>query len=293
MLSIALGSLSRSQPGGSWLANSYWVLYVMMLLPIIALGAMIVMVVFLVLTLRDTSDALGSGMARKARGKKRSKTLHNIVFMGTWAIALAVLWYKCGGIPCRSATVPLELQHLVFVNQNATGNPAAGALAALVRVSVSVSGIVQSEWFFFGFFGLIIVSSAVMLRSFKVALDDFRADTGAVVLAAHAQGLRAVKEAIQIVQEADHGGPRERILLCYNRMIRAVSEMGASITVDQTARELERTIKRTFLLNGDGIGTLTNLFEEARYSLHPMTEADSQEAYSSLTKIETELNVNS
>src|SRR3989441_11636128 len=102
-LSIALGSLSRSQPGGgSWLANSYWVLYVVMLLPIIAIGAMIVMVVFLVLTLRDTSDALGSGMARKARGKKRSKTLHNIVFMATWAIALAVLWFKCGGIPCRS-----------------------------------------------------------------------------------------------------------------------------------------------------------------------------------------------
>src|SRR5207249_3247075 len=80
-LSVALGSLSRSEPGGSWLANSYWVLYIVMLLPIIALGAMIVMVVFLALTLRDTSDALGSGMARKARGKKRSKTIHNIIFM--------------------------------------------------------------------------------------------------------------------------------------------------------------------------------------------------------------------
>jgi len=292
-LSISLGSLSRSQPGGSWLANSYWVLYVVVLLPIIALGAMIVMIVFLVLTLRDTSDALGSGIARKARGKKRSKTLYNIIFMASWAIALEVLLFKCGGIPCRSAPVPSQLQQLVFSNQNATANPAARALAALLGVSVSVSSIVQSEWFFFAFFGLIIVSSAVILRSVKVALDDFKADTGAVVLAAHAQGLKAVKDAIQIVQESDHGGPRERILLCYNRMIRAVSEMGASITVDQTARELERTIKRTFMLNGDGIGTLTNLFEEARYSLHPMTEDDSREAYSSLTKIETELNVNS
>ena len=292
VLSIALGSLSRSEPGGSWLASSYWVLYVVMLLPIIALGAMVVMVVFLVLTLRDTSDALGSGFARKARGKKRSKTLHNIIFMGTWAIALAVLWYKCGGIPCRSTPVPSQLQQLVFVNQSATGNPAVRALATLLSASVSVSSIVQSEWFFFAFFGLIIVSSAVMLRSAKVALSDLKADAGAVVLAAHAQGLRAVQDAIQIVQESDHGGPRERILLCYNRMIRAVSEMGVSITVDQTARELERTIKRTFMMNGDGIGTLTNLFEEARYSLHPMTEVDSQEAYSSLVKIETELNVN-
>ena len=201
--------------------------------------------------------------------------------------------FKCGGIPCRSAPVPSQLQQLVFSNQNATANPAARTLAALLGVSVSVSSIVQSEWFFFAFFGLIIVSSAIILRSVKVALDDFEADTGAVVLAAHAQGLKAVKDAIQIVQESDHGGPRERILLCYNRMIRAVSEMGASITVDQTARELERTIKRTFMLNGDGIGTLTNLFEEARYSLHPMTEDDSREAYSSLTKIETELDVNS
>ncbi|TMI40258.1 DUF4129 domain-containing protein [Candidatus Bathyarchaeota archaeon] len=292
-LSVALGSLSRSEPGGSWLANSYWVLYIVMLLPIIALGAMIVMVVFLALTLRDTSDALGSGMARKARGKKRSKTIHNIIFMGTWAIALAVLWFKCGGIPCRSPPVPSQLQQLVFVNQNATANPAAHALATLLSASVSISGIVQSEWFFFAFFGLIIVSSVVMLRSAKVALDEFRENTGAIVLAAQAQGLRAVKDAIQIVQESDHGGPRERILLCYNSMIRAVSEMGASITVDQTARELERTIKRTFMINGDGIRTLTNLFEEARYSLHPMTEEDSQEAHASLMKIETELNVNS
>jgi len=264
-----------------------------MLLPIIALGAMIVMVVFLALTLRDTSDALGSGMARKARGKKRSKTIHNIIFMGTWAIALAVLWFKCGGIPCRSPPVPSQLQQLVFVNQNATANPAARALATLLSASVSISGIVQSEWFFFAFFGLIIVSSAVMLRSAKVALDEFRENTGAIVLAAQAQGLRAVQDAIQIVQESDHGGARERILLCYNRMIREVSEMGASITVDQTARELERTIKRTFMINGDGIRTLTNLFEEARYSLHPMTEEDSQEAHASLMKIETELNVNS
>src|SRR3989442_6931932 len=283
-LSVALGSLSRSEPGGSWLANSYWVLYIGMLLSIIALGAMIVMVVFLALTLRDTSDALGSGMA-KARGKKRSKKIHNIIFMGTWAIALAVLWFKCGGIPCRSPPVPSQLQQLVFVNQNATANPAAHALATLLSASVSISGIVQSESFFFAFFGLIIVSSAVMLRSAKVALDEFRENTGAIGLAAQAQGLRAVKDAIQIVQESDHGGPRERILLCYNRMIRAVSEMGASITVDQTARELERTIKRTFMINGDGIRTLTNLFEEARYSLHPMTEEDSQEAHASLMKI--------
>src|SRR2546425_12272337 len=168
-LSVALGSLSRSEPGGSWLANSYWVLYIVMLLPIIALGAMIVMVVFLALTLRDTSDALGSGMARKARGKKRSKTIHNIIFMGTWAIALAVLWLKGGGIPCRPASVPpQELQRLIIVDQSATGNPAFHALATLLSVSISVSSIVQSEWFFFAFFGLIIVSSAVMLRSAKV-----------------------------------------------------------------------------------------------------------------------------
>src|SRR5947209_18448644 len=75
-LSVALGSLSRSEPGGSWLANRYWVLYIVMLLPIIALGAMIVMVVFWALMLRDTCDALRSGMARKPRGKNGSKALH-------------------------------------------------------------------------------------------------------------------------------------------------------------------------------------------------------------------------
>lgn len=293
-LSIALGSLSRSQPGGSWLANSYWLLYAVAFLPIIALGAMVLMLIFLVISLRDTSDALGGGIARKARMRKKSKAWHTIIYMGSWGIALAVLWAKCRGIPCRPASAaPPELQQLIIVGQSATGNPATRALAALLSASVSVSSIVQSDWFFFAFAGLVIVSSAVILRSVKVALDDVRADNGSVPFSANAEVLRAVKDAIQIVQETNHGGPRERILLCYNRMIRAASEMGASITADQTARELERTIKRTFMLNSDGIGTLTNLFEEARYSLHSMTEADSQEAYSSLMKIETELNVNS
>ena len=130
-----------------------------------------------------------------------------------------------------------------------------------------------------------------MLRSAKVALDEFRENTGAIVLAAQAQGLRAVKDAIQIVQESDHGGPRERILLCYNSMIRAVSEMGASITVDQTARELERTIKRTFMINGDGIRTLTNLFEEARYSLHEIRDTDADKAHAYLESVAEELKI--
>src|SRR2546425_11398443 len=104
VLSVALGSLSRSQPGGSWLANSYWVLYVVMLLPIIALGAMVVMVVFLVLTWRETSDALGSGIAGRAKQRKKSRRmLRLIVYISTWAVALTALWYKCGGIPCRQA----------------------------------------------------------------------------------------------------------------------------------------------------------------------------------------------
>ena len=295
-LSIALGSLSRSQPGGgSWLANSYWVLYVVMLLPIIALGAMVVMVVFLVLTWRETSDALGSGIAGRAKQRKKSRRmLRLIVYISTWAVALTALWYKCGGIPCRQAPMrPSEIEQIVTANQSVATDPAARALVAFLNVSGSISSIVQSEWFIYAFFGLIVVSSAVFLRSVKVAVDDFRTEAAEEIHSAHTQGLIAVKDAIQIVQEPTQGGPRERILLCYKRMIKAALEMGARVTVDQTARELESTLKRTFMLNGDGIGALTDLFEEARYSLHPMTQADSQEACSTLVKIETELNVNS
>ena len=44
-----------------------------------------------------------------------------------------------------------------------------------------------------------------------------------------------------------------------------------------------------FHLAGPGIGELTRLFEEARYSLHQLTEADSQEAQSCLVDIAEEL----
>ncbi|HZD12243.1 MAG TPA: DUF4129 domain-containing protein [Candidatus Binatus sp.] len=287
-LSIALGILSRNQAGGSWLANSYWLLYVIELLPILALGAIVVVTIFLAWNLRDTSDALGSGMARKMR-KRTNRRIQTIVFMTSWAIAIGVLWYKCHGIPCRPSPISGDLQNLVLANQNGSNGPAGQAISILLGASLTISNIVQSEWFDYAFFGLIIVSSVIYIRSYMVALNEYRAEVASVTVTPHVQGLKAVQDAIEIFHESRTVGPRERILACYNRMIKAAHDMGANITPDQTARELERTIRGTLMINGKGIRVLTGLFEEARYSLHMMTEEDSQEAYSSLVMIQSEL----
>src|SRR6266702_1018103 len=83
--------------------------------------------------------------------------------------------------------------------------------------------------------------------------------------------------------------PRTRIINCYQRMVQAAHHLGAPVTSDQTSRELQTAIRKMLMLRGSAINELTELFEEARYSLHPITERDGERAHKRLLAIAQEM----
>jgi hypothetical protein len=74
-------------------------------------------------------------------------------------------------------------------------------------------------------------------------------------------------------------------------MILAAQRLGATVTSDQTARELEKSIRKMLVIKGSAIRELTDLFEEARYSLHPINENDAEQAQQCLLGIAEEMNI--
>jgi hypothetical protein len=102
------------------------------------------------------------------------------------------------------------------------------------------------------------------------------------------QGLQAVQEAIKLAEDPATD-PRNRIIACYQYLVATVSRLGAPISSDLTARELDRAVRSTFALRGPATTDLTQLFEEARYSLHEIKDGDADNAHDYLELVAEEL----
>ncbi len=287
-LAWSLGTLARSGPSsGGLLVNSYWLLYLVYLLPLLGLVGMIVMVVILALEWKVISDAIGMGLAarRSQKAKKRRATLSFVIVGAAWAVALMTVYYRCPGFRCQ-ATITRNVTQVVEQNVfNNTGPPQnlpfSGSIANL-------TGFFSTDWYVFPFMALIIIGGIILARGVWVSVDETRR-VALLTPRVQEEGQAAVREAMIVLVAKDEADPGSRIIACYQRMVRAAASLGAPIGLDLTARELEAGIRDMFRLSGPGIGELTRLFEEARYSLHLMTEADSQEARSCLVEIAAEL----
>ena len=286
-LSFAFASLGRSSPGGDLLINAYWLLYIIDLLPLLAIATMVVLVILIAIHWRDLSDGLGLGMAgrRKKKGGGKHRLLKFLVVLYSWTFALVFLLTNCKGVLCGGTNSLSQTLHSNFLT-NGSNDPSSIALRGFAN---SFSGIVQLGWFIPAFFGLALVSLLVIARSFLVSWRESKRAARAEISDNINAGLEAVHDAIKIISESQIADPRSRIIACYQRLVRTVSALGAPISPDQTARELEREIRRIFLLDGNGVRDLTKLFEEARYSIHPITEVQSLEAGQYLREIEEEL----
>jgi len=290
LLAFALGSLSRSQPGGSsLLSNSYWLIYLVDFLPLVGLGLIAVMVAVMVYNWRALSDAIGFGMARRRKDqRKKSRTVQLIVWMATWAIAVVVLLNKCGGIFCKTPSQTANLPGQVTKAVSGSGQIPS---LPLLDAALQLNALVQANWFYAAFLGFLVVSGAIIARGFKVSLDETRADAAGPPLKVHAEGVAAVQDAIRIIEMDSEADPRTKIIICHQRMIRAAQNRGTMITSDLTARELERAIRKMLLLKGSAIGELTRLFEEARYSKHEITSLHAESAHRYLLNIAEEMKI--
>ncbi len=102
---------------------------------------------------------------------------------------------------------------------------------------------------------------------------------------------RAAADAVAAtIQELELGGDvRTAILACFDRFCRLLGERGFRDQASLTPRELESLAVRGLRVPEESAEALTSLFEEARYSEHPLGESDRERAVESLRRIRSSL----
>ena len=247
------------------------------------------MIGFMIFNWKHFSDAIGYQLARKGVAKKKKSTKIQMAFwIATWAVAAYVLTQKCGGLICRT---PLQAPSLPGQITGFVSGSGPGPTLPLLSTVVELSSLVQSNWFYLAFLGFLVVSTVIVARGIIVSWQETKAGLGSLLPEPRLEGIVAVEDAIRILKTRPELDPRTRIINCYERMVQAAQRLGAKITSDQTARELEISIRKMLAINGSAIGDLTNLFEEARYSLHPITEKDAEQAQDYLFSIAEEMHI--
>jgi hypothetical protein len=77
--------------------------------------------------------------------------------------------------------------------------------------------------------------------------------------------------------------------VCYQRFCALLGSRGISEQEAMTPRELEGLAVERLHVSREASETLTSLFEEARYSVHPLGEGDRRRAIDSLAGIRAAL----
>ena len=104
--------------------------------------------------------------------------------------------------------------------------------------------------------------------------------TAAPLAAALAAGERALHE------DSD---PRAAIIGCYAAMERSLADAGSPPRLADTPAEVLGRATASGLVRSARASTLTGLFRRARYSSHPMTEADRATAIGALAQVQSDL----
>ncbi|OLD14288.1 MAG: hypothetical protein AUI50_05695 [Crenarchaeota archaeon 13_1_40CM_2_52_14] len=251
---------------------------------------MVALIIYLAYNSRLLSDAFGFGFAkRRGQAKKKSRTLQLVISLAAWALAIETLLLKCGGI-FSCATSRAAPNASAAVTNSVSGSSATSTLP-LLGAAYQLSSFVQSNWFYAAFLGLLVVTSVIVARGLIVSWQETRAELRGLIPAARMEAVTSVEDAFRILKAQPEADPRTRIINSYQRMVQTAQRLGASITSDQTARELEAAISRMLMIKGASIRELTDLFEEARYSLHPITETDAEHAQQCLLSIAEEMNI--
>ena len=159
-------------------------------------------------------------------------------------------------------------------NPNATGN---GTFVP------SVSGIPLGVFLA----ASLVVSVLVIALFFRMGSGLLgKAPAGVARPPRHA-AVQAVQAAIEQLQLG--GDVRQAILACYGRFCGLLGAKGIGAQDVLTPRELEDLAVRRLGVSVDSSEALTSLFEEARYSVHTLGDADRDRAVQSLERIRADL----
>jgi hypothetical protein len=98
---------------------------------------------------------------------------------------------------------------------------------------------------------------------------------------------RAVTAGLQELQQ--HTDPRQAIIACYAHMEHLLEDYGVPAYRHLTPQEYMRTALQGLDLPVDALGSLIELFEQARYSLHPLDDTTRKSAMTHLKTLKAHL----
>ena len=140
---------------------------------------------------------------------------------------------------------------------------------------------------FLGLTVLVTIVILVVLLRRGAGFVEIEVDPSGDDPAARHAAADAVQEAID---ELEVGGDvRSVILACFRRFCALLGARGITAQGALTPRELEGLAVERLHVSREASDTLTSLFEEARYSEHPLGEADRHRAIESLAGIRVAL----
>jgi hypothetical protein len=267
------------------LFRSYWLLYLIYLAPFLILGAMGAIIVFFALNWRDIAGAIGFKKAQNRKARKRRSRYSFIVTVAMWAIAVIVLIEKPGTIFNHSGTTNDVVTNIQNDATNSTS-----PVKLLTGVFPIISNLVQNSWFDVAFLGLLMFGGVILVESVRVGMKETSEMSLQELKGRRIEGLEATQDAIRLMDN-ETSDPRSRIIGCFQRLVFGVSRLGVPVSSDQTARELEVAISTAFAIQGSATSQLTELFEEARYSVHEITDIDASQARECLEAIAHELRI--
>lgn len=107
---------------------------------------------------------------------------------------------------------------------------------------------------------------------------------------APAEVTRLLSEALNDLRRGDAASARETILLAYSALLAMLRESGVKNLDRMTARDVEDHMRRSLGVTVAGSSGLRQLFEEARYSAHPMSSGQAEQAKVALQQVLDEVN---
>ena len=243
--------------------------------PLLGVSGAIVDVLVIVLAGLFLAGAVYAMLFLRARVRRRGKArpwweaLYSVLGL-LLVLALLFAWPRVSRLG-QTANETADSSAAGTAGQNVTGWAAAEGPVALFLI-LAVLGVILAVTF--------------LLRR---SADRFRMDV--VKSGPMPEERREATEAVRaaIVELEIGGDVRNAILACFQRFCFLLGNRGITEQVALTPRELERLAVHRLQVSPHASSTLTTLFEEARYSEHPLGEPDRVRAIDSLAGIRAAL----
>ncbi len=253
------------------------------LLPYEVFGVMLWFFGMLIL-LRESIIGLYAAFFRGQRGAAgrraslRQRILSYMLFLGA---AIAFLYLYRQRVASSIFEYPGKPVETLVTDQG--GVP---AVAIFLKAAPAVIVAIVAYGIPIAFIGILAMLFVFMLLGLKKARDDLIEDFSTEQQAGK-EMLQTVKAAVEELKAGEDY--KHTIILCYKRMCDLLASAGAAPKETETPREFKGTATRILHLKRGALGDLTELFEEARYSEHPISDLRRGEAISCLRSIEEEL----